>query len=206
MIWNQFRWHFRLQLIPVLSPVHSDHLFTLSVVNKAIFDLERPGDCVNKTPLHYWHICFLQPVNSSFHLPSVCARHGVLQCKLIHRVHWSKSKLACIYPDMNPNCDKCHQGPANLSHMFWSCLSLAPFWTCIFDSLSAITSANIQPSPLLALLGVLPIGISLWSCFAELVAFLTLLARHAILLQWKSPPNLISIVKECSSFYEIGKK
>ena len=80
-------------------------------------------------------------VNSS----SICARLGVLQCKVVHRVHWSKSKLAHIYPDIDPKCDKCRQRPANLSHMFWSCPTHAPFWTCVFDSLSGITSANIHP-------------------------------------------------------------
>ena len=50
------------------------------------------------------------------HSSSICARHAVLQCKVVHRVHWSKSKLARIYSDIDPNCDKCQQRPANLSH------------------------------------------------------------------------------------------
>ena len=33
-IWNQFRWHFGLQVIPVLAPVHSNPLFTPSVIDK----------------------------------------------------------------------------------------------------------------------------------------------------------------------------
>ena len=63
------------------------------------------------------------------HALSICTRHGVLQCKLIHRVHWSKRKLACICPGTDPNCDKCHQGPANLSHMFWYALHCLCFWS-----------------------------------------------------------------------------
>lgn len=34
-IWNQFRRHFGLQAIPVLAPVHSNPLFTPSVIDKA---------------------------------------------------------------------------------------------------------------------------------------------------------------------------
>ena len=142
-------------------------------------------------------------VNSS----SICARLGVLQCKVVHRVHWSKSKLAHIYPDIDPKCDKCRQRPANLSHMFWSCPTHAPFWTCVFDSLSDITSANIQPSPLLALFGVCPIGLSLPSYFAELVAFLAMLARRAILLHWKNPfpPTHSQWIKDALHFERLEK-
>ena len=121
------------------------------------------------------------------HSSSVCARHGVLQCKVVHRVHWSKSKLARIFPGVDSRCDRCHLGPASLGHMFWACPVLAPFWKGVFDTLSAVTSTNICPSPLVALFGVLPSGNSLPSYFCELVAFLSLLARRVILLHWKNP-------------------
>lgn len=295
-IWNQFRRHFRLQDIPVSAPIHSNPLFTPSVMDKAFLIWKDLGivsikqlyisgifasfsqltQIFNLQPSHLFRYlqvrdfvrrhfpCFpalpssiltdtilcvnpilkgsistlyntllkTQTITSDalrnawtaelgeeigpaawehalhwVHSSSVCARHGILQCKVIHRVHWSKSKLARIHPDIDPNCDKCHQEPANLSHMFWSCPSLAPFWARIFDSLSAITSANIQPSPLLALFGVLPIGLSLPSYFAEFVAFLTLLARRAILLRWKgpSPPSHSQWIKDALFFMRLEK-
>lgn len=107
-------------------------------------------------------------------------RHGVVQYKVLHWVHWSKSKLSCIYPGTNPNCGKCHHGQSQ--SQFWSCPALGPFRLSVFDLLSEITSARIQPCPLTALFGVLPIGISLTSYFA----FLTLLARRFILLHWRN--------------------
>lgn len=135
-----------------------------------------------------------QSVLKCVHTPSICARHGVLQCK----VHWFKSKLACIYPGTDLNCDKCHLGPANLTHMFWTCP--------VFDSLSAITCANIQPSPLVVLFGVLPTDHSLTSYFAELVAFLTLLARRLILMhsESSSPPHT-HWIKDALSFVKLEK-
>ena len=220
-IWNQFRWHFRLQVIFVFAPIHSNPLFTPSIIDKAFWiwkdlgivsikqlyisgifaSFDQLTQTFNLQPTHFFRYLQVRDfVRHNFpglyntllksqtttadvlrnawsaelgedigpaawehalswvHSSSICARHGVLQCKVIHRVHWSKSKLARIYPDIDPNCDKCHQGPADLSHMFWSCPTLAPFWACVFDSLSATTSARIQPSPLLALFGVLPIG------------------------------------------------
>ena len=61
----------------------------------------------------------------------------------------------------------------------------------IYSTLKAVGAENNSPpekkSPLLALFCVLPVGLSLLSYFVELVAFLKLLARCAILLRWKSP-------------------
>ena len=295
-IWNQFRRHFRLQVISVFAPIHSNPLFTPSIIDKAFWiwkdlgivsikqlyisgifaSFDQLTQTFNLQPTHFFRYLQVRDfvrhnfpgfpalppptlidtvlgVNPNLkgsisilyntllksqtttsdvlrnawsaelgedigpaawehalswvHSSSICARHGVLQCKVIHKVHWSKSKLARIYPDIDPNCDKCHQGPANLSHMFWSCPTLVPFWACVFDSLSATTSARIQPSPLLALFGVLPIGLSLPSYFAELVAFLTLLARRAILMRWKSscPPSHSQWIKDVLHFMRLEK-
>ncbi len=55
------------------------------------------------------------------HTSSVCARHVVLQCKLVHRVHWSKCKLARMFPGIDPSCDKCH---VEMSFLIHSQLSL----------------------------------------------------------------------------------
>lgn len=88
------------------------------------------------------------------HSSAIFARHRIIQCKVVHRVHWSKSKLARIFPDINSSCVKCGLGPASLSHMFWTCPSMSQFWESVFDSLSVITSTKIQPSPLIALFGL----------------------------------------------------
>ncbi|XP_028270679.1 uncharacterized protein LOC114441791 [Parambassis ranga] len=38
------------------------------------------------------------------HSSSICARHGVIQCKLLHRIYWTKSKLSRVYPNTDPLC------------------------------------------------------------------------------------------------------
>lgn len=88
------------------------------------------------------------------HSSSICARHCLIQCKVVHRVHWSKCKLARIDPTIDPECDRCHLGPATLTHMFWTCPALSLFWRSVFNSLSDITSADIPPSPIIGLFGV----------------------------------------------------
>lgn len=125
----------------------------------------------------------------------------------MHRVHWSKSKLARIFPGTDSRCDRCHLGPASLGHMFWDCPVLVPFWKGVFDTLSAVTSTKICPSPLVALFGVLPSGNSLTSYFCELVAFLSLLARRLILLHWKNshPPSHSQWLRDALHFMSLEK-
>ena len=48
-----------------------------------------------------------------------CARLGLIQFKVLHRVHFSKSRLSEIYPEVEDKCDKCHGSPCHLSHMLF---------------------------------------------------------------------------------------
>lgn len=138
---------------------------------------------------------------------SLCACHRLIQCKVVHRAHWSKTRLARINPSIDSECDRCHSGSATLIHMFWSCPALSSFWRQIFVSLSAITSADIPLCPVTALFGVLLPGQSLPSHFSDFVAFLTLLARHLILLNWKSPhpPSYTCWIRDVLYFMKLEK-
>ncbi len=53
------------------------------------------------------------------HSSSICARHALKQCKVLHR-----AKLAKIFPNRSDACNRCKQSPADHLHMFWSCLRL----------------------------------------------------------------------------------
>ena len=59
---------------------------------------------------------------------SICIRHGLIQFKVFHRLHLSWSRLAKLYADIDPRCERCHQVEATLGHMFWSCPVLSSFW------------------------------------------------------------------------------
>lgn len=85
-------------------------------------------------------------------LTSVCARHSLIQFKVVHRAHVSKVKLFCIYPEISPYCDKC-KGKASLILMYWSCPSLNKYWTEVFQTLSWILKVKLQPNLLFALFG-----------------------------------------------------
>ncbi len=44
---------------------------------------------------------------NQIHSSSLCARHALLQFKVIHHIHMSKTRLAWIYPNVDPTCEKC---------------------------------------------------------------------------------------------------
>lgn len=47
----------------------------------------------------------------------------------------SKAKLAKIYPDFNPTCDKCPSVDGSLiCSLFWLCPSLELIWKFVFDT------------------------------------------------------------------------
>lgn len=125
------------------------------------------------------------------HSSSVCVEHGWIQCKILHRTHWSKVKLSKIYSDIDPICDCCRQAPATLAHMFWFCPTLHGYWTDIFETMSEVVETIIEPVAITALFGALSLPVHCPRYKADFVAFVTLLARCQILLHWKSsvPPT-----------------
>ncbi len=124
------------------------------------------------------------------HSSSINSRHTLIQFKVVHRVHWSRTKLNKIFPDFDPTCLRCETEPATLLHSFWSCPKLSDFWRKIFRCFSVIFSLPLDPNPLTALFGILPESINLNTLQADSVALATLLARRLILMNWKSaaPP------------------
>ena len=46
-----------------------------------------------------------------------CAKLIIIQFKILHRIHYSKAKLAKIYPGTDASCDSCRNTPADLTHI-----------------------------------------------------------------------------------------
>ena len=118
---------------------------------------------------------------------SICIRHGLIQFKIVHWRHFSRSRLAKLYADVDPRCERCHQVEATLGHMFWSCPVLSSFWPSIFDDISYVCKKRLSHNPIMAIFGALPEGITLSANQASMVAFVTRLAGKLILVNWKSP-------------------
>lgn len=69
------------------------------------------------------------------HSSSVCARHGVIQCKLPHHVHWTKSRWSYIHSNIE-SLSYIHRQDHTFVHIFWICPSLNSYWVSIFSILS----------------------------------------------------------------------
>lgn len=134
----------------------------------------------------------------NIHSSSMCARLCLLQFKIVHRVHLSKSKLAKMYPQIDPTCERCKLAEATLIHMFWSCPKIQKFWTDVCGSLSCIFGIRVSLNPLLFLFGVNSDGLALPAGGQRIIVFSTLLARRLILLKWKdaAPPKVSHWVRD----------
>lgn len=143
-------------------------------------------------PDDYW-----QQVLRLVHSSSICARHGLLQCKVVHKVHYTNLRLSRIYPNVTDSCNRCKQSPANHSHMFCLCPRLTTFWSDVFKTLSTAYNTTILSDPLLVLFGA-PLQPVTSKVIQTVLAFATLLARRLILLNWKhaQPPSHSRWVKE----------
>lgn len=87
--------------------------------------------------------------------------------------------------------DRCHQAPATLLHVFWSCPSLRSYWTSIFDTICDVLRTPIDLSLLISLFGVLP----------ETVYLPKFLFNVVILLNWKKKYNLLPTPIGFGTFY-----
>ena len=121
---------------------------------------------------------------------SICARHSLIQFKVLHRLHYWKAASAGIYPDADPLCNRCKTVPATLYHMFWGCPEL-----------------TISPCPLTAIFGVVPENISAVTHQHKALAFSSLLAQRLILLNWKNaaPPTHTHLIRSIMSNLKLEK-
>ena len=192
-------------LFPSLSPnISLDSILeikpeikgTISRLYTAIFEMEDSSLSIIKG---HWERDFGTGISEevwsrilkNVHSSSICARHGLIQFKIVHRLHMSKLKLSRIFPEISPNCNRCKQAPADLYHSFWSCPSLAAFWSSIFELYSELAGRVIEPCNFLGLFGVPSEDFHLPKAQLNCIAYSSLIARRLILLNWKNdrPPS-----------------
>lgn len=122
---------------------------------------------------------------------SICQRHRVIQFKVVHRLHWSKVKLAQIKSDVDGLCDRCRADDGTLAHMFYHCPKLTEFWKSIFAFFSKVLEIDIKPFSITTIFGVADSKLNLNTTGKTIISFSTLLARRLILTKWKdrTPPT-----------------
>lgn len=136
-----------------------------------------------------------------------CARLSLIQFKILHRMHFSKVKLAKIFSGVDENCSRCHSAPATLTHMFWSCSSLDQFWSGVYKTLSEMIGIECEPNVFTSIFGTVPSDNIRLSRYKDIVAFSTLIARRQILLHWKSsfPPKVSVWISDLMMFLKLEK-
>lgn len=141
------------------------------------------------------------------HSASICARHGLIQFKIIHRLHWSNYKLSKVFSNVDPLCIRCKQTAASLSHMFWGCSALSSFWSQIFSTLSKTLHKPIDPNPLTSILGIIDQNVVKRQSERKVILFTCLLARRLILLNWKQaePPTYVNWFRDVMMHLELEK-
>ena len=126
-----------------------------------------------KESLEYIHTC------------SINTRHCLIQFKILHRLHYSKEKLHKIFPNISPQCDKCNAADATLLHSYALCPNLQNFWIEIFRLFSRILEVEIDPDPVLVILGVSEGLKELRGTQQRLLSYGLITAKKLILLFWK---------------------
>lgn len=118
------------------------------------------------------------------------ARLQLIQFKVTHRSHFSKTKLNRIFPSVSATCDKCKSANGTLGHLIWSCPKLRTFWDNIFHLYSVIYSKRLIPDSLLIILGCSNFCLTLPSSLQKALMFGMVIAKRVILREWKSasPP------------------
>lgn len=131
----------------------------------------------------------------------------IVQFKILYRVHYSKSRLSKMYPQIIDQCERCRSSPCDLSHTFFLCPMLKNFWSQFSTIISKALDIKVELNPYLAILGI-PVNSTITSStHSQILAFTSLIARRKILLNWKSPqaPLISHWLREVLSFLKLEK-
>lgn len=141
------------------------------------------------------------------HSSSPCARHSLIQLKIVLRAHLTKARLAKMFPNVDSSCPRCKGQPADYIHMFWSCPKLNTFWANIFNAYSKMFQKDVVPNPICALFGCTPEIRGLKGKAGAVIAFTSLIARRQILLSWKkeSPPTFSRWIRDIMHFLTLER-
>ena len=127
--------------------------------------------------------------------------------KVVHRLHYSKTRLNKIFPNLSPQCNECKAAEGTLSHLFWTCSKLHNFWSLIFQWFSSVFNTRITPDPETALLGHSNILKNLDGNICIVLTHGMLIAKRCILKLWKSDlvPTFETWLKELISVLHVER-
>ena len=119
------------------------------------------------------------------HRCSLNARHTLIQFKVLYRLHYSKTKLNSIFPNLSSICDKCKNLEANLIHSFVTCPKLNYYWTEIFKVISEVLKVKLDPDPKLIIFGIPDSNLVLTVNQRNFFDYCLIIGKKIILKFWK---------------------
>ena len=141
------------------------------------------------------------------HKCSINSRHQLIQFKVVHRLHYSCTKLHSFYPSVSPICSKCQSAEGTLGHLFWFCPKLNQFWSDIFKCFSEVYECNISPDPFTAILGGSQHLSMLTNEHRRTIQYGMVIAKRNILTLWKSgeAPSFKAWLSETTSLLHMER-
>ncbi len=172
-----------------LNPPHSAHLISKFVglfescvtASNGRFKVAWEDELGAELSDETWDRC-LTAVRSC----SVNSRHQLIQFKVIHRLHYTKTKLHKMFSSVSPFCDKCKVMEDTTAHAFWYCPSLSVFWTSIFDWFFKAYNRPLLLDVELAIFGFSQHTSSLPKALQQALTLGMIVAKRLILKNWKS--------------------
>lgn len=76
--------------------------------------------------------------------------------KLFSRWYKDPLSLHKIFPSVPATCWRCGSAEGNYLHIWWECSRIKPFWTQGFKVFNTIYNHSLRPTPVIALLSMLP--------------------------------------------------
>lgn len=124
------------------------------------------------------------------HKCSINARHCLIQIKILHRLHYSQTKLHRIFSEISPLCEKCGTMEATLTHSYVLCPKLQNYWYEIFKFFSTILKTQLVPDITLIILGTSKELRKFNFTKQQLLIYGLITAKKLILLNWKKKEAL----------------
>lgn len=138
---------------------------------------------------------------------SISSNFQLIQYKVVHRLHYSRTKLHSIYPSVSPLCIKCKSNEGTLAHLFWFCPKICKFWSEVFCFYSKVLKTDFPQDPKVAILGWSPSLVTYSLNQIQTIQYGMTIAKKAILLMWNKEgvPKFETWIAEVSSVLHMEK-
>lgn len=112
---------------------------------------------------------------------SICNRFREMQYNVLHNVFISPYMYSKYTAGASPNCPKCKTMLGTRFHCLWECEKIQRFWQSVCDEINVIIKRQLQPNPMLCLLGYVPESLR---SHKNTIHFLLMLGRKAVMNKW----------------------